>query len=125
VRPGSTWSNPLKAMEGILADTPWRQVRREHMLMIYLAGQVAESIIYGQDETDDSAESDFTNVADIVLSEHMPGEEADSYIAYLWARTQNRLQMDPWRSHLETVKAALLDKGRLTGREVKALIFWR
>ncbi len=110
-------------MEGIAQDTPWHKVRREHMLMIYLAGQVAETVIYGlAGDVDQGPGSDFNTVADMVLSEHMAGEEADSYIAYLWARTANLLAMDPGRAYLEAIKAALLERRRLTSREAKAIL---
>ena len=90
---------------------PEASLSLDHHMIMRLAGPMAEILIYG-DMLDQEGKGDIATVAELY-----PDEEI---VRYYCDRAKEMLE--PYRHYLEAIKTALLERDRLTGHEVKALL---
>ncbi len=116
-RKGFTESQ-LEAIEVGAAGSD-RLVERE--IEVTIAGEVCEWIRAGR-HGHAGAQHDYRNCVEMAIRVTSSAEEASAYVNWLWWRTHGKMKSAFVWEAVMAVANALLEKNRLTSREVRAIV---
>lgn len=105
------------------SNTPAMRIKIEHVIMVTLAGDIAQRKFRPRSSRTWHASADRTTAADMALSLCGSGEQTSAFLAWLHIRTRDIIH-DRWRV-VKSVAAALLERETLTGEELRQVIFGR
>jgi len=111
------WTNDLAS-----PPTPHREAMLQRLIMMYLAGPVAQGIYTGENPTW-GGDVDFDRARE--LATYLTGasnDESGALLGWLWLRTHNMLARPHWRGAVEATAASLLAHGTLTGPAFRQLL---
>jgi ATP-dependent Zn protease len=94
--------------------------RLEAQIMSLLAGKIAEERFTGRKSK--GSEYDLSTAASLASNMSGDGKVVSTYLAYLWARTENLVYMPIYWKCITALAKKLLNERRVSGKDVDKLI---
>lgn len=119
---GMVYSRPRGRID-FDVSTPAMRIKVENMIMVTLAGDVAQRRFNPRSSRNWHASADRSAAADMAFSQTSSGEQATAFLAWLHIRTRDVIH-GRWNV-VERVAAALMDRETLSATDLREVIFGR